>query len=49
MKGGIYVKKYTKMLFAFMAAVLTFVATTSAANACSVFFYQPELPEALRD
>lgn len=38
-----------KKIFALAAAILTFVAMTGAANACSMFFYQPEVPEVLRE
>jgi cyclic lactone autoinducer peptide len=32
-----------------LAFVLTLVAQTNAANACIVHFYEPDLPEALRE
>lgn len=37
-----------KRLFALLAALLTFVAVTGAASACTAVLHQPELPEALR-
>ena len=42
-------KKYAKIGFALAAAVLTFIATIGVASACAVFFYQPEVPKALRE
>lgn len=38
-----------KMLFALGVALLTLVAQASAASACTLLFYQPELPKALRE
>lgn len=43
-------KKFTNSkLFAVVAVVATFVATTVATSACTWYFYQPEEPECLKE
>jgi len=42
-------KKYFKYIFVLAAAIMTFVATTGAANECWVLHYQPEVPASLRE
>ncbi|MEW6624248.1 MAG: cyclic lactone autoinducer peptide [Bacillota bacterium] len=41
-------KKIRLFLLTSLFTILTLVATASAASACLVFHYQPELPKALR-
>ncbi|KPU44538.1 hypothetical protein OXPF_16210 [Oxobacter pfennigii] len=42
-------KKITRTIFTLAAAILTFAAMTSVANACAMIFYQPQVPAALRE
>lgn len=42
-------KRFVKAVLVLTTSVLTFIATTGVANACWCFFYQPEVPNALRE
>jgi cyclic lactone autoinducer peptide len=42
------VKKFVVGSLSALAFLMTFVAQTSAASACMLLFYDPELPKALR-
>jgi cyclic lactone autoinducer peptide len=42
-------KKLSRKLFTIAAGILTLIAYTVTANACIVLYYQPEVPEALRE
>ncbi|AGL00486.1 cyclic lactone autoinducer peptide [Desulfoscipio gibsoniae] len=41
-------KRVMARLFVFMVSVLLFLASVTAAGACAMSHYQPEVPEALR-